>query len=111
MVMMVMTAVRTSAAADGHRRQRRLFSVGPGSQILATRTDTDHVIAHPTGPTQIGNLIPLDRPWHITKTKRQLSVTIDDKASVHLTTVLGQTRTVTPYDHRMTERECGPRVP
>ena len=33
----------------------------------------------------------------------KLSVTVDDKASVHLTTVLGRTRTVTPYDYRMTD--------
>ena len=84
-------------------RATYIFSVGPGSQILATRTDTDHVIAAPEGPTQIGNLAPFDRPWHNGKTKRQLSVTLDDDASVHLTTVLGQSRTVTPYDHRMTD--------
>ena len=84
-------------------RATYIFSVGPGSQILATRTDTDHVIAAPEGPTQIGNLAPFDRPWHNGKTKGQLSVTLDDDASIHVTTVLGQTRTVTPYDYRMTD--------
>ena len=40
--------------------------------------------------------------WHIGTTKRQLSVTVDDKGVVRMTTVLGQSRTVTPYDYRMT---------
>ena len=94
---------RPTPAQVAHVRGTYIFSVGPGSQILATRTDTDHVIEAPHGPTQIGNLIPIDRPWHNSKTKRQLTVTVDDNASVHLTTVLGQTRTVTPYDYRMTD--------
>jgi hypothetical protein len=83
-------------------RATYVFSVGPGSQIMAIRTDTDHVHEAPTGPTQIGNLLPLDRPWHIGKTRRQLSVTLDDNGAVHVTTVLGQSRSVTPYDYRMT---------
>lgn len=94
---------RPTADQVAQIRATYVFSVGPGSQILGARTDTDHVIAAPTGPTQIGNLIPLDRPWHVAKTRKQLSVTVDDKASVRLTTVLGQTRTVTPYDYRMSE--------
>ena len=84
-------------------RATYIFSVGPGSQIVATRADIDHVIAAPEGPTQIGNLVPYDRPWHIGKTKGQLSVTVDDDASIHMTTVLGQSRTVTPCDYRMTD--------
>ena len=80
-----------------------VFSVGPGSTIQATRCDIDHAIAHPVGPTQIGNLIPLDRPNHGHKTRRSLSVTVGDSDTVFLTTRLGQTRTVTPYDHRMTD--------
>ena len=92
-----------TAAQVAQVRATYVFSVGPGSQILATRTDTDHVIPAPVGPTQIGNLTPFDRPWHIGKTKKQLTVTLDDKASVHLTTVLGQSRTVSPYDYRMTD--------
>jgi hypothetical protein len=97
------SSYRPTAAQVAQVRGTYIFSVGPGSQILATRTDTDHVVEAPTGPTQIGNLIPFDRPWHVSKTKKQLSVTVDDKASVHLTTVLGQTRTLTPYDYRMTD--------
>ena len=80
-----------------------MFSVGPGSKILAVRCDTDHAVPYPVGPTTIGNLLPLDRPWHNGKTRGELSVTIDDDASVHWTTVSGQSRTVTPYDYRMTD--------
>ena len=90
------SSYRPTADQVAQIRGTYIFSVGPGSQILAGRTDTDHVIEAPTGPTQIGNLIPLDRPWHVAKTKKQLSVTVDDKSHVHVTTVLGQSRTVTP---------------
>ena len=86
-------------------RATYVFSVGPGSTILATRCDTDHAIPHPIGPTVIGNLIPYDRPWHNGKTRGELSVTIDHNGHVTMTTVSGQTRTVTPYDHRMTDNE------
>ena len=85
-------------------RATYVFSVGPGSKILATRCDTDHAIPHPIGPTMIGNLIPYDRPWHNGKTKSELSVTIDHNGHVTMTTASGQTRTVTPpHDHRMTD--------
>jgi hypothetical protein len=82
-----------------HVRATYVHSVGPGSQVLASRTDTDHVIEHPAGPTVIGNLIPNDRTWHNGHTRRQLSVTVDDTGTVRWTSVLGQTRTVTPYDY------------
>jgi len=35
-------------------------------------------------------------------TRDELSVTVDHNGHVTMTTVSGQTRTVTPYDHRMT---------
>ena len=33
----------------------------------------------------------------------ELTVTVDDNGSVTVTTATGQSRTVTPYDYRMTE--------
>ena len=81
-------------------RAEYVFSVGPGSQVPATRTDTDHPTPWPQGPTVIGNLVPTDRTWHNGHTRRQLSVTVDDTGTVTWTSVLGQTRTVTPYDYR-----------
>ena len=47
--------------------------------------------------------MPNDRVWHNGHTRRQLSVTVDDSGSVNWTSVLGQTRTVNPYDYRMQE--------
>ena len=84
-------------------RAEYVHSVGPGRQVPAARTDTDHAIPHPDGPTRIGNLIPTDRTWHNGHTRQQLSVTIDDSGSVTWTSVLGQSRTVSPYDYRLEE--------
>jgi len=92
---------RPTAAQIAHVRAEYVHSVGPGSQVLAERTDTDHAKPHPDGPTQIGNLIPNDRTWHNGHTRRQLSVTLDDSGSVTWTSVLGQSRTVNPYDYRI----------
>ena len=96
------SSYRPTPEQIAHVRASYVFSVGPGSTILAVRCDTDHATPHPIGPTVIGNLIPYDRPWHIGKTRGELSVTVDHKGHVTMTTVSGQTRTVTPYDHRMT---------
>jgi hypothetical protein len=82
-------------------RAEYVYSVGPGSQVLADRTDIDHPDPWPDGQTVIGNLIPNDRTWHNGHTKKQLSVTVDDNGSVIWTSVLGQSRTVTPYDYRL----------
>ena len=92
---------RPTAEQVAHVRAEYVYSVGPGSQVLAGRTDTDHAIPHPEGPTQVGNLLPNDRVWHNGHTRRQLSVTVDDSGSVTWTSVLGQSRTVSPYDYRM----------
>ncbi|HET6818853.1 MAG TPA: DUF222 domain-containing protein [Mycobacteriales bacterium] len=94
-------AYRPSAAQLAHVRAHNVFSTGPGSQVLAARTDTDHVVPYPEGPTQIGNLIPNDRTCHNGHTRRQLSVTVDDNGVVTWTSVLGQSRIVTPYDFGM----------
>jgi hypothetical protein len=92
---------RPTAEQVAQVRAEYVYSVGPGSQVLAGRTDTDHAIPYPDGPTQIGNLIPNDRTWHNGHTKEQLSVTVDDSGSVTWTSVLGQSRTVNPYDYLM----------
>lgn len=94
-------AYRPTPEQVAHVRAEYVTSVGPGSQVLAGRTDTDHAIPHPAGPTQVGNLLPNDRTWHNGHTRQQLSVTVDDSGSVTWTSVLGQTRTVNPYDYRM----------
>ena len=96
-------AYRPTAEQIAQVRAEYIYSVGPGSQVLAGRTDTDHPIPYPEGPTRIGNLVPNDRVWHNGHTRRQLSVTVDDTGSVTWTSVLGQSRTVHPYDYRLEE--------
>jgi hypothetical protein len=97
------SAYRPTADQVAQVRASYVFSIGPGSKILAVRCDTDHATPYPVGPTAIGNLLPIDRPWHLAKTRGELTVTVDHNGSVTMTTVSGQTRTVTPYDHRMTD--------
>ena len=92
---------RPTAEQIAQVRAQYVYSVGPGSQVHAGRTDTDHAIPHPDGPTQVGNLLPNDRTWHNGHTRKQLSVTVDDSGSVKWTSVLGQSRTVDPYDYRL----------
>ena len=98
-------AYRPTAQQIAQVRAEYVYSVGPGSQVMAGRTDTDHPTPYPEGPTQIGNLVPNDRTWHNGHTRRQLTVTVDDSGSVKWTTVLGQSRTVNPYDYRTEEDE------
>jgi hypothetical protein len=93
------SAYRPTAEQIALVRAQYVFSVGPGSQVLAGRTDTDHAVPYPAGPTQVGNLLPTDRTWHNGHTRQQLSVTVDDSGAVTWTSVLGQSRTVTPYDY------------
>ncbi|HET7312570.1 MAG TPA: hypothetical protein VFJ17_14730 [Mycobacteriales bacterium] len=97
------TGYRPTPAQIAQVRAPYVYSAGPGSQVLAARTDTDHVVPYPPypqGPTAIGNLVPNDRTWHNGHTRQQLSVTVDDSGAVKWTSVLGQSRTVTPYDYR-----------
>jgi hypothetical protein len=94
------TTYRPTAAQAALVRAKYVYSVGPGNQVLAGRTDTDHVVSHPNGPTQVGNLLPLDRTWHRGKTRGEVSVTVDERDVVTITSRTGQTRTVTPYDYR-----------
>ena len=93
------SAYRPTAEQIALVRAQYVFSVGPGSQVLAGRTDTDHVVPYPAGPTAVDNLIPNDRTWHNGHTQQQLSVSVDDSGAVKWTSVLGQSRTVTPYDY------------
>jgi hypothetical protein len=95
---------RPTAEQVAHVRAAWVTSAGPGSQVFATRCDTDHVVEHPKGPTSISNLIPPDRTWHKRKTHTPLSVTIDPDGSANWNTALGQSRTVTPYDYLLSEQ-------
>src|SRR5205823_11114499 len=92
---------RPTPAQIAQVRAAYVYSTGPGSHVLAGRTDTGHVPAWPEGPTQIGHLVPKDRTWHEAVTKGHVRVNLDDAGTVSWTTVSGQTRNVTPYDYRL----------
>jgi hypothetical protein len=94
-------AYRPKPSQIAHVRAAYVYSTGPGSQVLAGRTDTGHIPAWPEGPTQIGHLVPKDRTWHEAVTKGEVKVSIDDTGTVIWTTVSGQSRSVTPYDYRL----------
>lgn len=98
---------RPTAEQVAQVRAAWVTSAGPGSQVPAVRADTDHAIPHPEGPTSVDNLLPLDRTWHRAKTHTSLSVTINPDGSATWNTVLGQTRTVTPYDYRLDQGHPG----
>jgi len=89
---------RPTAEQVAHVRAAYPTSVGLGSHIRADRCDTDHAVEWPDGVTMVTNLAPWDRSWHNRKTRGSLHVSIDDSGAVTVTTVLGQSRTVTPYD-------------
>jgi hypothetical protein len=96
-------AYRPTPEQIAHVRAEYVYSVGPGSQVLAGRTDIDHSPPWPVGETVIGKLLPNDRTWHNGHTTNQLTVNVDDNGSVSWTSVLDQSRTVTPYDYRLEE--------
>src|SRR3954470_416197 len=92
-------AYRPTAAQVAFVRAAYPTSLGPASGVRAERCDIDHFKEWPEGRTVETNLGPFDRPWHLRKTRGSLSVTVDHSGAVIATTVLGQTRTITPYDY------------
>jgi len=90
---------RPTAAQIAFVRAAYPTSLGPASAVRAERCDVDHFDSWPAGATVETNLGPFDRPWHNRKTRGSLSVTVDHSGAVTVTTVLGQSRTVTPYDY------------
>jgi hypothetical protein len=99
---------RPTAEQVAHVRAAYPISLGPGSRVRAERCDIDHFTEHPIGATIVTNLGPFDRTWHNRKTRGSLSVTVDHAGTVTVTTVLGQTRTVAPYDYRNRIADAGP---
>src|SRR3954471_12746549 len=92
-------AYRPTAAQVAFVRAAYPTSLGPASGVRAERCDIDHFKEWPEGRTVETNLGPFDRPWHLRKTRGSLSVTVDHSGAVIATTVLGQTRTLTPHDY------------
>jgi hypothetical protein len=92
-------AYRPTAEQIAHVRAAYPTSLGPASAVRSERCDIDHFTGWPEGRTLETNLGPFDRPWHNRKTRGSLSVTVANSGAVTVTTVLGQTRTLTPYDY------------
>jgi hypothetical protein len=77
-------------------------SVGPHSTVPAARCDGEHLIAAPDGPTDITNVVPMDRGWHVPKTHADgMRVKRRPDGRIEWTTPLGQTVTVDPFDYRL----------
>jgi hypothetical protein len=70
--------------------------------VPAGRCDGEHLVPHPDGPTDITNIAPMDRGWHVPKTHQPgMLVKRRPDGCIDWTTPLGQTVTVHPYDYRL----------
>lgn len=77
-------------------------SVGPYSTVPADRCDGEHIVRHPEGPSDITNIAPMDRGWHVPKTHAAgMLVKRRPDGTLVWTTPLGQTVLVHPYDYRL----------
>ncbi|HET6817334.1 MAG TPA: DUF222 domain-containing protein [Mycobacteriales bacterium] len=95
------TSYRPTAAQYAHLRAAYPFSVGPGSSVLSARCDVDHTDSWPNSATRIGELVPICRPWHNAKTRREMRMRLNDDGTVTWTTATGQSRTVEPDGYRV----------
>lgn len=81
------------AAADRYCR-------GPGCTIPATKSETDHVLEYPSGPTSIGNLSSAHSRHHGMKTNKWWSCVMDPGSRVvRWTTFFGRVYPTRPFDY------------
>jgi uncharacterized protein DUF222 len=92
---------RASSLLAAHAAATYVTSTGPHSTVPADRCDIDHPVRFGDGDTTDANTVPLDRGWHVPKTRRALLATRNPDGSITWTTPLGQTVTVHPYDYRL----------
>ncbi|MBV9291614.1 MAG: DUF222 domain-containing protein [Frankiales bacterium] len=92
---------RVPAAMQAEADARYVMSIGPYSTVPAERCDSEHQDPWPQGPTTSDNTAPMDRAWHIAKTKRGLTAKHNPDHTITWRTPLGQTVTVEPYDYRL----------
>ncbi len=64
---------------------------GPGCRMAADRTDLDHRVPHPRGPTSPDNLYAACRPFHEDKTLTDTTVTDDGAGGLRVTYPSGRT--------------------
>jgi hypothetical protein len=81
------------AAADRYCR-------GPGCTMPATRSEVDHVLEHPAGPTSLGNLASAHSRHHGMKTNKWWSCVMEPNSRVvRWTTFFGRTWPTLPFDY------------
>ncbi len=92
-------AYRPSASTRRRVRARDGSCRFPGCATPAARTDTDHVVPHPTGPTEHTNLISLCRTHHLFKHHGGWKPTLAADGTVTWTAPDGRTWTTHPRPH------------
>ena len=93
------TAYRPSASTRRRVRARDGVCRFPGCATPAARTDTDHVVPHPHGPTEHTNLICLCRTHHLFKHHSGWKPTLASDGTVTWTAPDGRTWTTHPRPH------------
>ncbi|TQJ49367.1 hypothetical protein FBY26_1049 [Phycicoccus sp. SLBN-51] len=92
-------AYRPSASTRRRVRARDGSCRFPGCHTPAARTDTDHVLAHPHGPTDHTNLISLCRTHHLFKHHSRWRPALAADGTVVWTAPDGRTFTTHPRPH------------
>jgi hypothetical protein len=92
-------AYRSSASTRRRVRARDGSCRFPGCHTPAARTDTDHVLAHPHGPTDHTNLISLCRTHHLFKHHSRWRPALAGDGTVVWTAPDGRTFTTHPRPH------------
>jgi hypothetical protein len=95
------TAYRPSASTRRRVRARDGICRFPGCATPAARTDTDHVRAHPHGPTEHTNLICLCRTHHLFKHHSGWRPDLHPDGTVTWTAPDGRTYTTHPRPHEL----------
>ncbi len=102
-------AYRPSASTRRRVRARDGSCRFPGCATPAARTDTDHVVPHPTGPTEHTNLISLCRTHHLFKHHGGWKPTLAADGTVTWTAPDGRTWTTHPRPHDLRDELTLPR--
>lgn len=95
------TAYRPSAATRRRVRARDGSCRFPGCATPAARTDTDHVVPHPHGPTAHTNLISLCRTHHLFKHHGGWTPALAPDGTVTWTAPDHRTWTTHPRPHQL----------
>ncbi|HEY7717141.1 MAG TPA: HNH endonuclease signature motif containing protein, partial [Pedococcus sp.] len=95
------THYRPSASTRRRVRSRDGTCRFPGCNTPASRTDVDHVVAHPDGPTAPPNLLCLCRTHHLFKHHGGWSAELARDGTARWTAPDGRVWTTEPQSHRI----------